>query len=334
MKVIVTGANGFIGREIVKVLAEADWEVTAVVRNPPSAQQNPFAEYNNVRFIKADITAENGLAELLKTERTDALIHSAGLAHQFGETKKEEFEAVNVRGTAKVAGAAVKLAAQHFILIGSTAVYGSVQPTPPNTAIDEETALRPSNDYARSKSAGENVCREICEAHQMPLTIFRLAPVIGEANVGNVARLIKTVDSGRFRWLGDGKNLKTLIYKRDVALACRVLLEKKSGGTEIFNLAAAPISMNEFVNQIALRLGKKVSGWRIPAGLPGFFFRLNADYLRLSKIQKIAAVVEKWLADDVYSAEKIRRRYGFSPATDISEALQRQVNRYLKNSRR
>ena len=82
------------------------------------------------------------------------------------------------------------------------------------------------------------------------------------------------IDSKKFIWVGKGSNLKTLIYKRDVALACRTLLKNKTGGTEIFNLAAAPISMLEFVGEIALQLDRKIPRFRIPASLPRFIFRL------------------------------------------------------------
>ncbi|MCY7377326.1 MAG: SDR family NAD(P)-dependent oxidoreductase [Pyrinomonadaceae bacterium] len=344
MKVLVTGATGFVGREIIAVLAESNIDLIAVGgKHSSSINQELPRKDNQPEFLSVDITDENSLAELEKVGKVDAVIHSAGLAHQFGDTKKEEFEAVNGRGTKNVLELAIKLGAQHFILIGSTAVYG-VTPTGKTRktagktieineiAIDEECATNPANFYAESKLEAERICRRLCEENNLPLTIFRLAPVIGEANVGNVARLIEAIDKKRFLWIGDGKNLKTVIYKRDVALACLKLLHAKAPATEIFNLAGAPISMKEFVGEIARRLERRVFGFKIPVGLPRLVFRLNDGFFKLQKISKLGATIEKWLADDVYSAEKIKRRYGFTPATSVREALEKQVRRYREQA--
>jgi len=255
------------------------------------------------------------------------------LAHQFGDTKKEQFDAVNVTGTENVLNLGVKLKIKHFILIGSTAVYGvqkSARVIGSNRSIiDENGVLAPPTLYAESKLSSERVCRRVCEENKIPLTIFRLAPVIGEDNTGNVARLISAIDKNRFVWVGDGQNLKSLIYKRDVARACVKLLESKKNATEIFNLAAEPVRMKDFVNQIARHLNKKIFPVQIPASIPRMVFDLNAKLFDLKKINKISETVEKWLADDVYAADKIAQAYDFRPTTTIEEAIKKQVDQYI-----
>lgn len=330
MKVLVTGATGYIGREIVSELLENDYQVVALgnSKNIPAEM-----EQTNVVFRRADITDCKNLLDLETFEGVDALIHAAGLAHQFGDTSKEDFDAVNVKGTENVVRLALKLKIKHFILIGSTAVYGIAEAPKGKEGkplvFDEDAPVAPQTLYAASKLESEMVCRRICEANRMALTIFRLAPVLGEANVGNAARLIEAIDKNRFLWIGDGENLKTLIYKRDVARACAWLIEKKSNGTEIYNLANEPIKMKDFVGEISSRLNRRIFPLTIPAFFLRAVFSMNSKTLNARKIDKISDTIEKWLSDDIYSAAKIAEVYGFQPSVSTREAITRQVEYYL-----
>jgi len=334
MKILVSGATGFIGREIVAELVENKYQVIGITRT----EKYRVSDLPNLSYIKADIADFKNLSEYEKFQDVEVIIHSAGLAHQFGDTSREEFEAVNIKGTENILELGVKLKIKHFILIGSTAVYGIVPPSenskqsPP--IIDERAPTNPQTLYAESKLEGEKICRRICEESKIALTIFRLAPVIGEANVGNVARLISAMDKNRFVWIGDGSNFKSLVYKRDVARACVEVIKKKRNRTEIFNLAAEPIRMKDFVNEISAGLNKKIIPISIPASLLRKVFRLNDKFLKIKKIYRLSDTVEKWLSDDVYAADKIAELYQFKPQTTISEALARQVNYYKSVSGR
>ena len=204
MKVLVTGASGFVGREIVAELLREKHEVFCLV-SPKSKKDKDLPN-----FFQADISEVEDLNELEKSfENIDAIIHSAGLAHQFGKTADEDFWNVNVNGTQNVARLAVNLQVKHFILISSVSVYENVLRE--TISIDETFACNPKSIYARSKFESENVAREVCEANKIALTILRLATVIGENDRGNTARLIEAIDKKRFIWIGKGENRKSLI---------------------------------------------------------------------------------------------------------------------------
>ncbi len=333
-KVFVTGATGYIGREIVSELLENGYQVVALGNSKNISAEK---EYGNVVFRRADITDYVNLSDLEKLEGVDALIHAAGLAHQFGETKKEDFDAVNVKGTENIVRLALKLKIKHFILIGSTAVYGIPTSSKGKAykplVIDEDAPVAPQTLYAASKLESETICRRICEANKIALTIFRLAPVLGAENFGNAQRLIEAIDKNRFVWVGDGENLKTLIYKRDVARACVWLLEKKSDETEIYNLADEPIKMKDFVGEISSRLNRKIFPLMIPAFFLRTVFSVNSKTLNSKKINKISDTIEKWLSDDIYSAGKIAETYGFQPSVSTREAIARQVEHYLADKK-
>ncbi|MGI8639532.1 MAG: NAD-dependent epimerase/dehydratase family protein [Pyrinomonadaceae bacterium] len=335
MRVVVTGAGGFIGREIVQELDKNNFTIFQVGRTEPARQADFENKNSQNNFFAADIINNKNFADLEELKNIDAVVHSAGLAHQFGNTGKEEFDSVNVLGTKNIVELAVKLQAKQFILISSTAIYG-IKKSDKNQniqvdglIIDENTVCQPETLYAESKLAAENVCIKICKQNSLPLTILRLAPVIGEGNVGNTARLVSAIDKGRFIWIGKGKNLKTLIYKKDVARAVVEVLLNKRNETEIFNVAAKPITMKEFVGEIEKQLNKSVPKFHIPFGILQKIFLINAKVLGIKKIKKISDTIEKWLSDDIYAARKIKQNYNFEPHTSIAEAIEKQVKWYL-----
>jgi nucleoside-diphosphate-sugar epimerase len=323
MRVLVTGATGFIGNEIVSRLNDeytGHYQVTGLARNIANKQ-------SNVEMFQCDITDPKDVAACAEfIGHFDAVIHCAGLAHQFGKTPAAEFERVNVFGTENIADLAVRVRAKHFILISSTAVYG-IQ----SGFIDEDSECHPLTPYANSKLEAELVCRDLCERGKVALTIFRLAPVLGAKGVGNIPRLIRAVDTNRFLWVGNGSNKKALIYVGDVAKACAAVLKQKKGSTEIFNLAAAPISMRELIDTISTTLGKRVWRVRVPASVPKFLLDLNSKTIGLRPLEKVSATLEKWLCDDLFLAEKIKTEYSFEPDVSLKTAIRMQCRWYMEN---
>lgn len=332
MKVLVTGATGFVGREIVAELSGNGIEIALISRR----KQIPgdIGALNSRDYFEADVTDENSLKAVEELLEIDALVHCAGLAHQFKKIGRREFEKVNVSGTKNVLNLAVKLNAAHFILISSTAVYGTKKRTANDGStsltdgIGEDSICNPETPYAESKLEAEKAALDICAENNISLTILRLSPVIGEDSAGNVARLIKAVDKKRFVWIGKGTNLKSMIYKKDAAKACVRILKEKKAGIEIFNLAGEPILMSEFVDCIAGSLDRKIPKINIPPFIVEIFLKTIAKIVGTKKIENPVKTIDRWLSDDVYAAEKIARAYNFKPETSTLDAVKRQIARY------
>lgn len=321
----MTGAKGFLGRAIVNELlgAEAEkFEVFCLGRNKTKESEDL------PNFLAADISDEKALERLSSLENIDVVVHAAGLAHQFGETPREDFQRVNVEGTKNVARLAVRLKAVHLILISSVSVYGRAAGREEKILIREDFPCRPKGFYAESKLEAEKTAAGICADNAVSLTILRPATIIGEGDRGNTARLVRMIDRGRFVWLGKGENYKSLIYKKDVARSCVSVLRKKTKETEIFNVAAEPVLMKDVVGEIARFLDKKITNIKIPKSPLKIFFRLNEQTLRIGKISRLSKTIEKWLSDDLFSGEKIAESYGFRPETPVLEALRKQVEAY------
>ena len=177
----------------------------------------------------------------------------------------------------------------------------------------------------------------------MALTILRLATLYGEGDPGNVGRLMRTLDRGRFLWIGDGSNRKSLLYKGDAARACMAVAERPASGINIYNVSAPACTMREIVDGIADALGKHPFPVRVPAspalllsrhlssviwGHDTNFWRnwvMSPDYLA-----GLHQTVKKWLAEDVYDTRRFEEAYGFKTKTSLKDGLKREVDWYKK----
>jgi nucleoside-diphosphate-sugar epimerase len=328
-KILVTGASGFVGSSVVKELQNIEqYNVYGLVSNRKGIEINIQTGLKKV--FQSDISDSQTLRETEELKKTNILVHTAGLAHQFGRVKKEDFWRVNVRGTENICRLAEKLGVEHFVLISSVAVYGVYG----NSKIDETYICQPSGIYAESKLESENRAIEFCEQKNIRLTILRPATVIGEGDLGNTTRLITLIDRGRFLWVGKGENKKSLIYKKDVAKGIlKVIESKESAKAEIYNLTNESVSMKEIVQTISERLDRKMPRLAIPEKFFRGFFRLNKTKLSLEYLKKFEKTFEKWLSDDIFSGERFYEKFNFKPETTVYEALSKQVDYYLSHKR-
>ena len=322
-KILITGATGFIGREIVREISKKEnFEIYLAISLKSTTTKNDFPA-NVKEVFKIDIGEKTSVEELLKIGEIDIVIHAAGLAHQFGKTRKEDFWLTNVLGTENICDLAVNLSVKHFLLLSSVAVYGNYG----NQEVYEDFECRPVGDYAKSKFEGEQKAKHICFDNQIKLTILRLGTVIGENDRGNTARLITAIDKNRFIWIGKGKNKKSLIYKNDIAKIILQIIEKKSFGGGIFNLTADSISMLEIVETITRTLRKKTLKLNLPEQI---FIKPLAisQIINFSFLQKIESTLNKWLSNEIYAGQKLFKEYNIKPQTDIIKALEKQVSAY------
>jgi len=346
MKILVTGAQGFVGKAIVGQLGNDDnGEIEIFQLLGRHLQKTEDSTADNIHNFKLDITDLDKVLKLKKIGVIDAVIHAAGLAHQFDGVKRENFQSVNVKGTENILELSKQLCVKHFILISSVSVYGNInnksgkfrQITEDTKNIEnieniektENSECSPKDGYAKSKLESEFIARRICEKTGISLTILRLATVIGEEDRGNFLRLIKAIDKRRFFWIGKGTNYKSLIHREDVAGAVFKILKEKKKGTEIFNVAAEPLPMKEIVETIGQTLNKNVSGISINKRLLKPLFFLNSKTLKNKKIERLRLTIEKWLADDVYSSKKLKHEYQYESKISVKEAIIREVKWYL-----
>jgi len=317
MQLLVTGANGFFGSELVRQTADACLHLRATDRQEKSV-------YPDIDYRPADILEPAGLE--LVMQGAECVIHAAGLAHVFdkNKAKKDSFKEINEIGTANMVQAAARAGVRHVLLISSVSVYGGNR-----EGGHEDSGCYPAGKYAESKYQAELRAIEIAKTSVMALTILRLATLYGEGDPGNVARLMKTIDRGRFIWVGTGSNRKSLLYKGDAARAVLAVLRSSPSGINIYNVSAMPCAMRDVVDGLASALGRRVPAWHIPASLVLSVAKmLSVVTGGRGRLGNLPATMQKWLADDTYSAGKFEKTFNFKTQTSLAEGLRREVAWY------
>lgn len=320
-RILVTGANGFLGSAIINELIDGDLSVK-------STDINENAIIDKVSYHQADILRPSTLSSAF--DDIGAVIHAAGLAHIFDKSKlySNRFHEVNAEGTKNVIEIAAEKGIKRFILISSVSVYGGL-----SYDNDENGICQPEGSYAESKLNAEQYAIQTARESGINLTILRLATLYGEGDPGNIARLIRVLDKGRFIWVGDGKNLKSLLHRKDAARACAEVVKKPLSGINIYNVSAPPHLMKTIVDTIAFGLKKFPPSWYIPASLAlNSAKAIKLISLNHGRLSTVYDILQKWLANDYYKSEKFYSTFDFKIKISLQEGIQEEVSWYKKKN--
>lgn len=207
MKVLVTGATGFLGNAIINELQ--DHEIYTLARK------------------KAAITID--LKERVPiVPNVDLVIHAAGKAHTLALNKFNinEYYRVNVEGTINLLkGLQNSVIPKYFVFISSVAVYGKEE----GTQIDEKFPLDAKSPYGLSKIKAEELITAWCEANNVLCTILRLPLVAGPNTPGNLGAMIEGIKKGYYFNIDNGLAKKSIVLAEDVAKI--VVKASQIGGT-------------------------------------------------------------------------------------------------------
>jgi UDP-glucose 4-epimerase len=235
VKILVTGAAGFIGSHVVDAYVAAGHEVVGIdnFATGSPGNLNPKAS-----FYELDICDFDELAAIMAKEKPEIVNHHAAQVNIRLSTARPVYDAqVNVVGTVSVLEAAAKCGVRKIIFISSGgAVYGTATtvPTP------ETSPTCPISHYGAAKLAGEAYCRVYHSVHGMNYTILRYANVYGprqnpEGEAGVTAIFARLMLQGKQPVIfGDGTKTRDYVSVKDVAAANLLVLERGDG--EVFNI--------------------------------------------------------------------------------------------------
>lgn len=317
MRILVTGASGFVGSNTCSHLEAAGHDVIRVVHSQKFGLLNEYS---------VDIAEAESFAALNNVGDIDAIVHCAGIAHRFGQTSRDEFWRVNVDGARNVADFAARKQVNSFVHLSSVLVYG---PSTSSRPVAEDQTPAPGDNYAASKLAGEVAVSEVCSAGKMNLTILRPVPVIGEGSRGNISRLIRALDRKRFVWIGDGRNVRSFVDVSDVAGAVLASIGT-NGSLMVFNVTGGTMTVRGMLETVSDELGRPCPAPFVPHKAAKLAVAVSKPLAGLPGLGVYHRTLETWLSNGVYSGEAVMRS-GFVPATDVRESLRNEVRAYLRS---
>ena len=229
------------------------------------------------------------------------------------------YDQVNVEGARNLCSHCTTTGVRHLIFTSSVAVYGLA-----SEQTGEDGALKPSNEYGRTKLEAEEVYREwhARDPITRSLTIIRPTVVFGEGNRGNVFNLFLQIAANRFIMVGSGENKKSMAYVGNVAEFLDFCIRFNTG-SHVYNYVDSPdMDMNALVTKCRQILLKKSGvGLRIPtwAGLTiGHIF----DFLSASmKWQAPISSVRVKKFTSTSSFTTAASKIGFIPSVDLGQAV-------------
>jgi nucleoside-diphosphate-sugar epimerase len=254
VKVLVTGASGFLGHAVCAELRERHHDVAALVRRPGSEPPGTTA-------VEGDLSEEQRLKRALEEARPECVIHlAAEIASQRDERKIQE---VNVEGTRRLLAACTATARPRFVFT-STVVTGDAH----GAELDEESELPVETAYGRSKQEGERLVRE-SGLHDV---IIRPSHVYGPGGWYEEEFVKRLKQPGRFAVIGSGDNWWDVVRVEDVASACVDAAVGAPSGAIYHVVDDEPIRYYDFVALTAEALGvgrpRRIPAWlaRLAAG--------------------------------------------------------------------
>jgi nucleoside-diphosphate-sugar epimerase len=264
-KILVTGANGFLGRAISSELLVRGYDVVCAVRR--------HFVFDGARIIRiAALEEQTDWEECL--DGIDCIIHTAARAHFFNNTGHDpyqDFHKINVVATLNLAQQAALRGIKRFIFISSIAVNGNQNSKP----FLETDKPNPQGAYAVSKFEAEQSLIRLCKKTGLELVIIRPPLVYGPQAPGNFGSLLRWVRTGLPLPLGIVGNKRSLVALDNLVSFIQTCIDHPKAANELFLISdGEDVSTTELINKTAQAFGKRPMLIPVPVSLMKLASRL------------------------------------------------------------
>lgn len=321
MKIIVTGATGFLGNRICEMLSESsNYEIIALGRN---VQKGKILTKLGCDFRKVDLQDKQMLQQSID-EDVVGIIHSAALSSPWGDL--QEFININQIGTRNLLEIAESKNIKNFVYISTPSVYFNFKNRLGVKETDKTAMPNWPSKYTYSKYLGEN---EVLKAQKINTIILRPRGLFGPGDTSIIPRLIKANRLGKLPIIGDGKTLTDLTYIDNVAHAAILALGKCSEqNKEIFNISnGEPVLLWNFLGDVLTQLGETFKPKKIPFPIvyTSCFINefISTHFLKNKEptlTRYTAGLLAKSLTLDI---TKAKEKLGYMPLVDMQEGKRR-----------
>jgi nucleoside-diphosphate-sugar epimerase len=308
VRIAVTGAHGFVGRELCTVVQKYGCDVLAIGRQ--GVDDSP--------------SLEDGVGWQRILTGAEAVIHLAARAHVLQETATrplDEFRKVNVEGALCVARAAAAAGVRRFVFVSSIGVLGNESAA---EAFCENTVPRPVEPYAVSKYEAEQALKELAEQSGLEVVIVRPPLIYGPHVKGNFLRLLRLAAAGIPLPLGAVNNRRSFVGVTNVSEVLFLCAVRPLGAQRLFVVSDGhDVSTPELLGMLAARMQR-----------PNRIFRFPAAPLRLLTSAVGRAAEYRRLASDLrVDSRLVRSVLEWQPSKSLEEGMGEMVDWFMQSPR-
>ena len=326
MKILITGASGFIGSFIVEEALKRGFETWAAVRKSSSRE---WLKDERIHFIELNLSSKAQLVEQLRGMDFDYVVHAAGVTKCLN---KADFHRINTEGTKNLAEALleVKMPLKRFVFVSSLSIFGAIKEQEPYEEIRESDTPQPNTEYGRSKLEAE----QFLATTTLPYIILRPTGVYGprEKDYFIMAKSIKGHSDFA---VGYKRQDITFVYVKDVVQAVFLALDKGENGRQYFLSDGKVYQSTTFSDLIHEELGRP---WWIRITAPVWVLRIVTFFGEY--IGRMTGKVTA-LNNDKYNILKQRNwrcdiqpaidELGYQPTVKLEQGVKETIQWYKEN---
>lgn len=326
MKILITGASGFIGSFIVEEAIKRGFETWAAIRKSSS---KAYLQDEHIHFIELDFSSQEQLEEQLKGHAFDYVVHAAGATKCLHQ---EDFFRINTEGTQNFVKALLHLQMplKRFIYISSLSIMGAIREQQPYEEIRESDEPKPNTAYGKSKLEAE----KWLESQPIPYVILRPTGVYGPRERDYFLQ-IQSIKNHMDFAVGFQRQDITFVYVTDVVQAIFLALEKGETGRKYFLSDGEVYQSATFSDLVHEELGHP---WWIRITAPIWLLRIitcAGDWWG-RKTGKMSALnndkfnilrQRNWRCDIQPACDEL----GYEPRVKLAEGVRRSIQWYKEN---
>ena len=312
----VTGGSGFIGGALIERLRAEGWEVRALARSDDAADR---VRQRGATPVPGELEQEPMLR--VGAEGAEVAFHAAAKVQDWGDP--EEFDRLNVRGTANVVQACREAGVRRLVHVGTEAALMAGQPL---VQVDETTPLRPDSPalYSSSKAKAEQIVRD-ANGDGLETVVIRPRFVWGRGDTTLLPELVELVRSGRFRWVGGGGHLTATTHVDNTVEGLWLGATKAPPGGVYFVTDGAPVVFREFVSRLLETQGVEPPSGTVPAAVAGAGALVSEKLWRLLRRSGQPPVTRfaVWVSSQECTIDisRAQRELGYAPIKTRDEGL-------------
>jgi len=309
--ILITGSNGFVGKNLRIYLTSCGYHVRGTYRNNSGITFPSSTHDDNVYFSLND--ARNDYHVLL--DDIDCVVHLAALAH-VGHGKApdaEQFIKLNAEGTMQLVENAVQKGVRKIVFLSTVGVNGNVSSE--NKRFNEADEPQPHNDYSRSKFLAEKHIAELCNGTGTSYTILRAPLIYGPFVGSNFFKLLVYINAGIPLPLATLRNKRSILYTENLNCIVRKCIEENKSDNKLFLISDHDIAVNELLHKLSASLNKPARTFRFPTQLLKMLLSISG------KKTYINSLCHTLLVD----SGNIRETLNWQPEYSLDEGLKNTV---------